>query len=341
MQERYSRQQLFTPIGLEGQQKINCKTVLIIGAGALGAASAESLVRAGIGKLVIVDRDYVEVSNLQRQQLYEERDATLRIPKAEAAKAHLQSINSAVTIESHVADADVELLSQLVLEADVLLDATDNFDTRMIINDIAQKYNTPWIYGACVGSYGISFTIIPGKTPCLNCLLETVPLGGATCDTVGIISPTVQMVVAHQVAEALKLLVEDEGALRQTVVSFDLWQHNYQSIHVQSAKQSACTSCGPDATYPYLHYDQQMKSAVLCGRDTVQLRPAPGNHKIDLNELSKRMASLGKVEQNPFLLSFQPYNMKERMVVFQDNRVLIHGTKDIHEAKKLYYQWIG
>ncbi|NWN95736.1 thiazole biosynthesis adenylyltransferase ThiF [Heyndrickxia acidiproducens] len=339
MNERYSRQELFSPIGEKGQVKIRNKHVLVIGAGALGTGSAESLVRAGIGKLTIVDRDYVEWSNLQRQQLYSEEDAKKRIPKAVAAGVRLKEINSDVSVQSYVLDASVEELEQLVNGVNLIIDATDNFETRMLINDIAQKYGIPWIYGACVGSYGISYTIIPGVTPCLSCLLETVPLGGLTCDTAGIISPAVQSVAAHQVTEALKILVEDYDSLCNKLVSFDLWKNQYTSINAAKLKKDRCLSCGPGRTYPHLSYSNRTKTAVLCGRDTVQIRP-PAKIERDLKQLEKVLSAQGgKIERNPYLLSFMIG--KHRLVIFKDGRVLIHGTKDIAEAKSLYHRFLG
>ena len=236
MSDRYSRQVLFSPIGKEGQAKIRPKHCLIIGAGALGSGNAEMLTRAGIGKLTIVDRDYVEESNLQRQQLYTEQDVEQKLPKAAAAEKRLRAINSEVEIHAIIGDANPEKLDELVKGVDLIIDSTDNFETRMAINDISQKYKIPWVYGACVGSYGMSFTIIPGKTPCLNCLLKTIPMQGLTCDTAGIISPAVGMVVAHQIAEALKILVEDWDAVRPSFVSFDLWRNQYSSIKMSKAK---------------------------------------------------------------------------------------------------------
>ncbi|MGG5254086.1 thiazole biosynthesis adenylyltransferase ThiF [Neobacillus sp. SM06] len=336
---RYSRQTLFAPIGEEGQKKILKKHVLLIGAGALGTASAEALVRAGIGKLSIVDRDYVEWSNLQRQQLYSEMDAKNRIPKAIAAKKQLEMINSSVLIEAVIADAAVLELEEWAKQVDLIIDATDNFETRMIINDVAQKHNVPWIYGACVGSYGITYTIIPEKTPCLSCLIETVPLGGATCDTAGIISPAVQMVVSYQISEALKILVEDFASLRNKLVSFDLWKNQYSAINVDRIKKANCPSCGKDRSYPYLSFENQTKTAVLCGRDTVQIRPT-GKVERDLAELEKVFAKQGGVvERNPFLLSYSID--QHRLVVFKDGRVLVHGTKNIVEAKSLYHKYLG
>ncbi|SDY06529.1 Molybdopterin or thiamine biosynthesis adenylyltransferase [Evansella caseinilytica] len=339
MNDRYSRQTLFSPIGEEGQKKIRSKHVLVIGAGALGTGNAENLVRAGIGQLTICDRDYVEFSNLQRQQLYSEQDAHERLPKAVAAQKRLFAVNSDVTINARVIDVTAEELEQLAAGVDVIVDGTDNFDTRLIINDIAQKHRIPWVYGACVSSYGLSYTILPGKTPCLNCLLETVPLGGATCDTAGVISPVVQMVVAHQTTEVLKLLVEDEEALRKKLVSFDLWKNEQMAIKVDGIKKASCPSCGDNPAYPYLSYDRQTKTSVLCGRNTVQIRP-PERMERDLDELEHTLRQqAGSVQRNPFLISYS--HGEHRMVFFKDGRVLIHGTNDIAAAKTLYHRILG
>jgi molybdopterin/thiamine biosynthesis adenylyltransferase len=336
---RYSRQELFSPIGKDGQERISNKHVLIIGAGALGSGCAEALVRAGIGQLTIVDRDYVEWSNLQRQQLYSEDDAKNRLPKVIAAKNRLTAINSSVAIEAIIADASVVELEDWAKKVDLIIDATDNFETRMILNDVSQKHSVPWIYGACVGSYGISYTIIPEKTPCLSCLLETVPLGGLTCDTAGIISPAVSMVVSYQISEALKILVGDLDSLRNKLVSFDVWKNQYSAIQVDKLKNRDCPSCGEERSYPYLSFENQTKTAVLCGRDSVQIRPSIPTLR-DLEALEKVFANQGgTVQRNPYLLS---YNVEpHRLVVFKDGRVLVHGTKDISEAKALYHRYLG
>ncbi|MFQ3545043.1 MoeB/ThiF family adenylyltransferase [Halobacillus rhizosphaerae] len=334
--DRYSRQKLFAPIGEEGQRKLSEKHVLVVGAGALGTSSAEQLVRAGIGKLTIVDRDYVEMSNLQRQQLFTEADALERMPKAIAAGKRLSEINPLVTVDARIMDVQREELELFISDVNVVLDATDNFETRMLINDMAQKYQVPWIYGGCVGSHGLSFTILPGVTPCLNCLMDTVPLSGATCDTVGVISPAVQMVTAHQVTEAMKILVEDMDSLHHKFITFDLWNHQYSGFKVNQVKKDDCPSCGKDPDYPYLSAGYQTKAAVLCGRDTVQLRPPIKERNLD--ELRKQLHE-GIVEQNPFLLSYT--NGNQRLVFFKDGRVLIHGTKDIAEAKSMYHKIVG
>lgn len=339
MEDRYSRQILFSEIGEQGQQKLATKHVLIIGLGALGTQSSEMLARSGIGKLTIVDRDYIEASNLQRQQLYTEADATNRIPKAVASKERLQAINSDIEIISHVVDVTPEELEQLVLGVDLILDATDNFDIRMMINDISQKHRIPWIYGSVVGSYGMSYTIIPGETPCLHCLLETVPVGGQTCDTAGIISPAASQVVVHQTTEALKILTESWEALREKLISFDVWTNQTVQMDVSSVKKAACLSCGTNPTYPFLSFDQQTKTAVLCGRESVQIRP-PEKQQRNLEKKAEALIKTGgTVEVNPFLLSFQI--SEERMVMFKDGRALIHGTNDIEKAKTLYHRYLS
>ncbi|PWN75660.1 molybdopterin-synthase adenylyltransferase MoeB [Bacillus paranthracis] len=338
MAERYSRQHLFKSIGSRGQEKIRNKHVLIVGVGALGSASAESFVRAGIGKLTIIDRDYVEWSNLQRQQLYSEEDAGEKLPKAIAAKNRLEKLNSEVQIDAFVIDACAENLEGLLENVDVIIDATDNFDIRFIINDLSQKYNIPWVYGSCVGSYGMSYTIIPQETPCLHCVLKNVPVTGVTCDTAGIISPTVQIVAAYQVAEALKILVEDFAAIRKTFFMFDIWSNQNHFIKLGKIKTDDCPSCGLNRTYPYLSYENQTKVAVLCGRNTVQIRTVE-SRQYNFDDIEKVLKKLGEVDRNPYLLSCQLDEY--RVVIFRDGRVFIHGTNDISKAKQLYYRVFG
>lgn len=338
--DRYSRQERYAPIGKEGQHRLNNSKVLIVGAGALGTGIAETLVRSGIGHITIADRDYVEWSNLQRQQLYIEQDAIQRMPKAMAAKKRLSDINSNVEVVGKVMDVRVDELEELVQNADLIMDATDNFDTRLLINDMSQKYRIPWIYGGCVGSYGITYTFLPGETPCLNCLLGEVPLGGDTCDTSGIIPQAVQMVTANQTAEAMKLLSGNSGALRRKLLSFDVWRNEYISINVDGARKEDCPSCGVKSNYPYLSASNLEKTDVLCGRDTVQIRPSR-RMNLDLQHTADRLGKLdeGKVEANPFLVSFT--TGAHRMVIFQDGRVLVHGTKDTAEARTLVHRYFG
>ena len=336
MTERYSRQILFKAIGEKGQSLIGQKHVLIIGCGALGSVNSENLVRAGVGKLTIIDRDYVEISNLQRQQLYSEKDVADLMPKAVAAKKRLAAINSEVKIEALVLDATPISLIPLINNVDVVIDATDNFEIRLLINDLFQKYRIPWVFGSCVGSAGMSFTVLPEETPCLQCLLHTIPASGATCNSVGIISPAVQMVAAHQTTEALKLLVGDQKALQTKLVTFDIWNNHYQMINVERAKKSDCPTCGIRPQYPSLQYNNQAKFEILCGRDTVLVR---AQRPAKLEELAKRLKEVGSVKANDFLLSveYQTY----RVVFFKDGRTLVHGTDSIEKAKSIYYHLAG
>lgn len=336
MTDRYSRQTLFQPIGVKGQSQLQQKHVLILGCGALGSANAENLVRAGVGKLTLIDRDYVELSNLQRQQLYTERDVKEQLPKAIAAKKRLAEINSTVFIESHVMDATPLTLAPMLKDVDVVIDATDNFDTRLMMNDLLHQYELPWIFGSCVGSTGMSLTILPNETPCLQCLIDSIPVSGATCDSVGIIAPTVQMVVAHQTTECLKILVDDIEALRTKLVTFDLWHNHFQMINVDKAKKTDCPTCGAEPIYTFLHENAQPKTEILCGRNTVQIR---SGRKIQLQQLAMRLKNLGPVHVNEFLLSIE-YD-SYRLIFFHDGRTLIHGTNSIEKAKSIYYQLAG
>ncbi|MDW2885942.1 ThiF family adenylyltransferase [Exiguobacterium artemiae] len=331
MMDRYSRQIRFRPIGQEGQGQLGQRHVVIIGLGALGTASAEQLVRAGIGRVTLIDRDYIEWSNLQRQQLYTEQDVRDHLPKAVAAKRRLSQVNSTVIIESMVEDVTAANIERLVRGSDLMIDATDNFGVRMLINDVASKLSIPWIYGACVGSYGMTYTIRPGQTPCLYCLLEHLPKQQETCETSGVISPVVQLVAAHQMTEALKYLTGAETALRQTLLSFDVWNNQQSQIDVASLKQSSCPSCGDNPVYPYLNAPP-LHFVTLCGRDTVQIR---GEGARDLIRLEQEMSGRGiSCLRNPYLLMFEAEHY--RITAFTDGRILLHGEPDPRQAKHIY-----
>ncbi|WP_158737334.1 ThiF family adenylyltransferase [Alteribacillus sp. YIM 98480] len=336
MDSRYSRQELFHGIGKTGQRLLKNKHAVIVGAGALGSAAAETLVRAGVGKITIIDRDFVEYSNLNRQQLYTEQDAEAKMPKAEAAKTRLQAINKETEIISVTGEADSFVLEQ-ALPADLFIDALDNFDTRMLINDFCQKQGLPWIYGACVGSYGITFTILPQSTPCLHCLMEDIPLDGETCDTAGIIAPAVQMVSSYQSTEALKILTENWSALRMKLLSFNLWNNESSSIDVKLLKKADCPSCGKAASYPFLEYKNRAKTEVLCGRNAVQVRPAEQQY-LALPDLKKRYSKVIQQENKHLIV----LNLEgKRFVIFQDGRTIIHGENDKARARLLYQRYIG
>ncbi|WNS76440.1 ThiF family adenylyltransferase [Bacillus sp. DTU_2020_1000418_1_SI_GHA_SEK_038] len=337
MNSRYSRQELFEPIGEIGQKKISQAHILIIGAGALGSASAEMLVRAGVGKLTIVDRDILDWSNLQRQQLYTEKDVIDQLPKAVAAKKRLSEINSTVDVETIVADVTVENAEELVSGKTLIVDATDNIETRLLMNDASRKLGIPFFMGAVVASYGLTYPIGLGERPCLHCLLETLPPQTLTCDTAGVISPIIQVVAAHQVTNIFKYLVGEE--VDSNLKSFDLWTGDQAAIDVTSLRRSDCPSCSKDAIYPFLSKENQTRTAILCGRDTVQLT-WPKDRKVELRQLAEAIHPIvtGLI-CNMHLLSCH-FN-GHRIVLFRDGRMLIHGTKDVVKAKTIAAKLIG
>ena len=266
-EERYSRQMLFKHIGTSGQEKIMNAHVLIIGMGALGTHLAEGLVRAGVGELTIVDRDYIEFSNLQRQTMYTEMDAVDKLPKVVAAERNLMAIRQNLNLHIHIAHVDRLFLETYAQDIELILDATDNFETRQLINDFAYKNTIPWIYGGVVQSTYVEATFIPKQTPCFNCLIPQLPTINMTCDTVGVIQPAVTMTTSLQLRDALKILT---GATIATKVTYgDIWEGTHFTFGFSKLHDSACTTCGTQPTYPYLNTTQR-QFASLCGRDTVQ-----------------------------------------------------------------------
>lgn len=337
VREKYSRQALFAGIGEEGQARLQQSSAAIVGCGAIGAAAANLLVRAGVGRLRIIDRDFVEPSNLQRQTLFDEADARDAIPKAVAAERKLRSINSSVSIEGVVADLTAKSARELLTGFDVLLDGTDNFETRFLINDLAVKLAKPWIYAAAVASYGVTMTILPEKTACLTCLLESSSEQRGfeeTCDTVGVLGPIVNLIASLEVAEAMKLLVGREEALHGRLLSCDVWSGKFQSVRV--ARDSNCRACARgELTYLY---GESQPHITLCGRDSVQIHER--KRVLDLSALRARLApAVSDVRQNDFLLRFRvpPYEM----TVFNDGRAILKGTKDPAVARSLYARFIG
>ena len=266
-EERYSRQMLFKHIGTSGQEKIMNAHVLIIGMGALGTHLAEGLVRAGVGELTIVDRDYIEFSNLQRQTMYTEMDAVDKLPKVIAAERNLMAIRQNLNLHIHIAHVDRLFLETYAQDVELILDATDNFETRQLINDFAYKNTIPWIYGGVVQSTYVEATFLPKQTPCFNCLIPQLPAINMTCDTVGVIQPAVTMTTSLQLRDALKILT---GATIATKVTYgDIWEGTHFTFGFSKLHDSACTTCGTQPTYPYLNTTQR-QFASLCGRDTVQ-----------------------------------------------------------------------
>ena len=333
--ERYSRQILFAPIGRAGQERLAASRVVIVGCGALGTAQAALLARAGVGRIRLVDRDYVEQSNLQRQLLFDEEDAARTLPKAVAAAQKLKAVNSDIEVEGVVSDVMAQNAEELTHAFDLILDGTDNFETRFLLNDVSLKSKIPWVYGAVVGSAGVTMTVLPGRTACLACVLPTFPEGTLeTCDTVGVIGSAVTWTASLQVTEALKLLLGQEDKLRGTLLSYDIWTNNRHEVVPQ--KDPECRACG-HRDYAYLR-GELSHSTVLCGRNAVQIRP-PSPRQLDLHDLRKRLEAIGTVRANDYLLQcrLQPYEM----TVFADGRAIFKGTDSEGVARGLYAKYIG
>jgi len=337
LQEKYSRQMLFAGIGEEGQARLLASSAVIVGCGAIGAAAANLLVRAGVGRMRIIDRDFVEPSNLQRQTLFDEADARDALPKAVAAERKLRAINASVAVEGVVADLTPQNAEALLSGFDVILDGTDNFETRFLINDFAVQSARPWIYAAAVASYGLTMTVRPGVTPCLACLLESAGTGQGledTCDTIGVLGPIVNLIASLEVAEAMKLLAGREETLHGRLISCDVWSGHFQSVRV--ARNPACRACAR-REFSYLE-GQSQPHITMCGRDSVQVHER--GRALDLAALRTRLAAtVADVRHNDFLLRFRipPYEM----TVFADGRAILKGTKDPAVARSLYARYIG
>ncbi|PLS02963.1 ThiF family adenylyltransferase [Neobacillus cucumis] len=337
--DRYSRQILFQAVGEEGQRKLLGSRVAIIGAGALGTVIANHLVRSGIGYIRLIDRDLVEWSNLQRQMLYTEEDARKQLPKAIAAQKRLKEINSAVTVDAVIADLNLDNAEELLSGMDVIVDGTDNFMTRFLINDVAVKHRIPWVHGAAVSSRGMFAVIKPGVTPCYRCLFPHVPSSnGETCDTVGVLSPLTDIIGSYQAMETIKVILGAETT--PNLEQIDIWDHSTMQMEISEGKNPNCPACG-QGQFDFINRSsgKQVAYTTLCGRDTVQISP---KHKgeLDLKRTAANLQKSGKVSFNEFLLRFSP-NEELSIVVFKDGRVLIHGTNDIVIAKQLYSKYIG
>jgi molybdopterin/thiamine biosynthesis adenylyltransferase len=336
LDQKYSRQTLFEPLGRDGQERLSNASAVLVGCGAIGAAAANLLVRAGIRRLRILDRDFVEASNLHRQSLFNESDAREALPKAIAAERNLRSINSDVQVEGIVADLTPRNAAELLSGFPLILDGTDNFETRFLVNDLAVSTGIPWIYAAAVASYGLTFTVLPGQTACLACFLDSSSGGGLdeTCDTVGVLGPIVNLIASLEVAEAMKLLAGRASALHGSLVSCDVWTGRFQSIHPE--RNSQCRVC-VQHQFSYLSGEAQ-PHITMCGRDSVQIHER--SRFLDLKLLQDRLASsVSEVRQNGFLLRFRvpPYEM----TVFNDGRAILKGTKDPVVARSLYAKYIG
>jgi molybdopterin-synthase adenylyltransferase len=342
--ERYSRQTRVPGIGKAGQERIANSRVTVCGCGALGTVLANHLVRAGVGFVRIVDRDFVEVSNLQRQVLFDEADVTNNMPKAVAAANKLRAVNSAITIESVVADIDRTNILELCKDADVILDGTDNFEVRYTINDAAVKLGKPWIFGGAVGTEGQTMTIVPGETPCLRCVFEASPGPGdvGTCETAGVLGPAVAVVASYQAAEALKLLAGKKEAINRELVTFDLWLNTSRRIKIARLLEARNCPCCKQRKFEWLEGEHGTQTTSLCGRNAVQVSHRVSG-RLNLEDLAKQLGVSGTVSFNKFLLKFQ---LKEagadyEFTVFPDGRAIIKGTDDTDKARTLYAKYVG
>jgi molybdopterin-synthase adenylyltransferase len=334
-EERYSRQILFPGIGAEGQKKLAHARVAIVGCGATGACVSSLLARAGAGHLCIIDRDYVEPSNLQRQVLFDESDAAESLPKAVAAAKKIRAFNSEIEVLPEVADLTPQNIETFLANSDLVLDATDNFETRYLINDFAVKHQRPWIYAAAVASYAVTMNILPGETACLGCIFPAPPQGMVeTCDTAGILNAAVNLVGSIQAAEALKFLVGARDKLRRTLLSFDVWTNDHAEV-AAGHPRSDCRTCGK-REFPYLAGEGRPR-ITLCGRNSVQIHER--ERPVDFSEMTLRLQPHGQVRHNNFVLKFwrEPYEL----TLFPDGRAIIKGTTDTAIARSLYARFIG
>jgi len=337
LEERYSRQILFRGIGAEGQQKLSAARVAIVGCGATGSAIASLLARAGVGSMRIVDRDYVEPSNLQRQSLFDESDAAQSLPKAIAAARKIAAFNSQITVEPKVEDLIPSNIESLLDGFDLLLDGTDNFETRYLINDYAVSRSRPWIYSAAVGSYAVTLNVVPGQTACLSCIFPDSPQGMVeTCETSGILNSAVNLVASIAATEALKLLVGGTAFpnLRQTLLSFDVWTNEHAEISAAKPR-SGCRACGERN---FIHLAGKSRPHItLCGRNSVQIHER--QRPLDFAEMDRRLQPHGTVRHNDFVLKF--WRDSYEMTLFPDGRAIIKGTTDTAVARSLYARFVG
>jgi molybdopterin/thiamine biosynthesis adenylyltransferase len=333
--ERYSRQMLFRGVGPEGQSKLAAARIAVVGCGATGSALASLLARAGVGTIRIIDRDYVEPSNLQRQALFDEADATESLPKAIAAARRIAAFNSQIVIEPRVADLTPANIEALLQDIPLVLDGTDNFETRYLLNDFAVQHGLPWIYTAAVGSYGVTLNVLPGKTACLACIFPDQPRGAfETCETAGILNSAVNLAASVSATEALKLLVGASDRLRRTLLSFDVWLN--QRTEIAAAKpRLGCRACGQ---HDFIHLAGEGRPPItLCGRNSVQIHER--QRPVDFAEMNQRLRPHGSVRYNDFVLKFlrDPFEI----TLFPDGRAIIKGTTDTAIARSLYARYVG
>jgi molybdopterin/thiamine biosynthesis adenylyltransferase len=332
---RYARQTRLPEIGMEGQRKLSQSSVLVVGCGALGSTLASTLVRAGIGLVRIVDRDVLELNNLQRQVLFDEDDVAAGIPKAEAAVLKLRKINSTVQVDGYVNDVTPKNIESLMADVSLVLDATDNFESRYVINDAAVKHGVPWIYGGVIGMTGMTMNVIPGKGPCLRCVFPTAPPAGSfpTCETAGVLNTVPAVIASIQATEALKILCGGQPSMQMVYV--DMWKQSFRQMTV--SRDDNCPACGL-RKFDYLSTEETAWTTTLCGRNAVQITPAAGA-TLELEKLSGDLATMGDVSFNGSVLRFVVSD--HEMLVFPDGRAMINGTDDEKLARSLYARYIG
>ncbi len=339
--QRYARQMLYPRIGEQGQKRLRHSSVTIIGCGALGSVSANTLARAGVGSLRIVDRDFIELNNLQRQVLFDEQDIANGLPKAEAAARKLRRINSAIEIEPVVADANPDNIAAFCRDADVVLDGTDNFETRYLINDLCVQADLPWVYGAVIAAEGLVLPIVPNETPCLRCIWPDPPAAGTspTCDTAGVLSPVVNIVASLQSLEVIKMLIGAYGELNRELFSIDVWTGRVRNLDMQASREGgACPCCG-QRDFVFLAGERTSATVSLCGRNAVQIRPPRGADPLNLAAIAGRLPFDARPKRNEFMLRFEIE--AHEFTLFPDGRAIIKGTDDEARARGLYARYIG
>jgi len=337
--DRYVRQMRYPPLGEEGQRRLAAGRALVCGCGALGTVLANTLARAGVGSVRIVDRDFIELNNLQRQVLFDEEDIARGLPKAIAAAEKLGRINSQVGIEPVVADVDHTNIEELCDGVDVIVDGTDNFETRFLLNDAAVRFNIPWVYGGCLGAEGQTMTILPRETPCLRCLIQECPPPGTTptCDVAGILAPIVSVIASIEAIEAIKILSGNRAAVSRNLTVVELWDNHIRQVDVSSLRdQVDCPTCKHDQ-FPWLSGKQGSHTAVLCGRNAVQLTHT--GVTLSLDDLARQLEGIGQVTRNQFLLRLKVDAYE--LTLFPDGRAIISGTDDIPTAKTVYAKYVG
>ncbi|MFO0876575.1 MAG: ThiF family adenylyltransferase [Gemmataceae bacterium] len=338
--DRYSRQMRFYGIGEAGQRKLQQARVTLCGCGALGTVLANVLVRAGVGHVRVVDRDFIETSNLQRQVLFDENDVAEQLPKAEAAARKLRAINSQITIESVVTDIDRTNIVALCEDADLILDGTDNFEIRYLINDVAVKLNKPWVYGGCIGSHGQVLPILPGETPCLRCVFEAAPSPGeaGTCETAGVLGPIVNIVASLQATEAIKILTGNLDQVNRELTYLDIWDNIHRRIKVAPLLGKVDCPCCKHRRFEWLDGAHGSQTTSLCGRNAVQVSHRTPS-RLNFEEMARHLGTMGEVSFNRFLLKFSVESYE--FTVFPDGRAIIKGTNDTEKARTLYARYIG